>query len=97
MQVLRAIQRAVHRTEGFHYDIGPYGKQVYLASGTALDFAYDTCGIEHSYLVELRDTGIQGFKLSAAQIIPTARETLAGLIAGLEVVFGNELDNKQQT
>ena len=89
MHVLRAIQKAVYQAEGLKYQIGPYGKLVYLASGFSLDFAYETCAIEHSYLVELRDEGAEGFNLSASQIIPTARETLAGLNAGLEIVFGH--------
>lgn len=87
MRVLRSIQRAVRASEGLTYDIGPLGESLYVGSGFGIDFAYDSCKIEHSYLVELRDKGARGFVLPADQILPTARETLAGLEAGLEVAF----------
>lgn len=88
MRVLRAIQRAVYDTEGVQYEIGPLSTSLYVGSGFGIDFAYDKCNIEHSYLVELRDKGLNGFLLPADQILPTARETFAGLSAGLKVVFG---------
>lgn len=87
MRVLTAIQRAVRQTEGVTYDIGPLSTSLYMGSGFGLDFAYDKCGIEHSYLVELRDKGAFGFQLPADFIMPTARETLAGLEAGLWSAF----------
>lgn len=88
MRVLRSIQRAVQEAEGVHYEIGPLGASLYVGSGFGLDFAYDKCGIEHSYLVELRDKGANGFVLPPDQIMPTARETLAGLRAGLRAALG---------
>lgn len=88
MRVLRSIQRAVEEAEGVRYEIGPLGASLYVGSGFGLDFAYDKCGIEHSYLVELRDKGANGFVLPPDQIMPTARETLAGLRAGLRAALG---------
>lgn len=88
MRVLRSIQRAVFEAEGVLYEIGPLSTSLYVGSGFGIDFAYDKCGIEHSYLVELRDKGAKGFVLPADQIMPTARETFAGLRAGLKSVFG---------
>lgn len=88
LRVLRSIQRAVYETEGVHYEIGPLSTSLYVGSGFGIDFAYDQCGIVHSYLVELRDKGANGFVLPADQIMPTARETFAGLRAGLRVAFG---------
>lgn len=87
MRVLRAIQRAVRDAEGVEYEIGPLGSSLYVGTGFALDFAYDKCKIEHAYLVELRDKGAHGFVLPPAQIMPTARETLAGLQAGLRAAL----------
>ena len=88
MRVLRAIQRATFESEGVQYEIGPLSTSLYVGSGFGIDFAYEKCGIEHSYLVELRDKGLHGFVLPADQIMPTARETYAGLRAGLKVAFG---------
>lgn len=88
MRVLRNIQRAVYEAEGVKYEIGPLSTSLYVGSGFGIDFAYDKCGIEHSYLVELRDKGANGFVLPPDQIMPTARETYAGLSAGLRTVFG---------
>lgn len=88
MRVLRSIQRAVLEAEGVQYEVGPLSTSLYVGSGFGIDFAYDKCQIEHSYLVELRDKGANGFILPADQILPTGRETLAGLGAGLKVVFG---------
>lgn len=87
MRVLRSIQQAVYQAEGVHYEIGPLGKSLYVGSGFGIDFAYDKCGIVNSYLVELRDRGNFGFILPADQILPVARETFAGLRAGLRTVF----------
>lgn len=87
MRVLRQIQRAVREAEGVEYEIGPLSTSLYVGSGFGIDFAYDKCKIEHSYLVELRDKGDFGFVLPQDQILPTARETLAGLKAGLRAAF----------
>lgn len=88
MKVLSKIQRAVFEAEGERYEIGPLSRKLYVGSGFGIDFAYDKCHIEHAYLVELRDKGARGFVLPPDQIMPTARETLAGLRAGLKAVFG---------
>lgn len=88
LRVLRSIQRAVYEAEGVRYEVGPLSTSLYVGTGFGIDFAYDRCGIEHSYLVELRDRGAHGFVLPPDQIMPTARETFAGLRAGLRAVFG---------
>lgn len=87
MRVLRAIQKAVKESGGITYEIGPLSTSLYVGSGFGLDFAYDKCKIEHSYLVELRDKGTFGFQLPSNQIMPTARETYAGLQAGLKAAL----------
>lgn len=87
MKVLTAIQRAVRDSHGLEYEIGPLSTSLYVGSGFGIDFAYDKCNIEHSYLVELRDKGAHGFVLPPDQIMPVAEETLAGLAAGLRLVF----------
>ena len=89
MRVLRSIQQAVLQSDGVHYEIGPLSTSLYVGSGFGIDFAYDKCGIINSYLVELRDKGANGFILPADQIMPTARETFAGLKAGIRTVFAS--------
>ena len=51
-----------------------------VASSNTVDFAYAQ-GITNSFTLELRDTGTFGFLLPEAQIVPTAEETWAGLVA----------------
>lgn len=89
MRVLHNIQRAVKESAGVTYEIGPLSTSLYVGSGFGLDFAYDKCKIEHSYLVELRDKGTFGFQLPSEQILPTAKETYAGLEAGLRTALGS--------
>lgn len=49
---------------------------LYLASGTSLDWAWDETG-SYSWTFELRDTGEFGFLLPPEQIIPSGEEILA--------------------
>lgn len=84
MDVLRAIQDAVYRTNGIKYQIGPLSTSLYVGSGFAMDWVYHTVRVKHSYLAELRDKGYYGFLLPADQIIPTASETWEGLKAALK-------------
>lgn len=72
---------AVH---GSVYDAGPINTRLYPASGTATDWSYARRGLA-SWLVELRDRGRYGFLLPADQIVPTAEEAWAGLLALADV------------
>jgi hypothetical protein len=47
-----------------------------------VDYGY-LAGITYSYTIELRDTGTFGFLLPAVEIVPTAQETWAGIIAAI--------------
>lgn len=49
------------------------------AMGGSYDWAKGVAGIKYSYTLELRDTGTFGFLLPHSQIIPTGRETWAGI------------------
>jgi len=66
--------KAVH---GKRYDIGCIPCLLYVASGGSIDWALGEAGIPYSYGIELRDTGMYGFLLPPAQIIPTGEETWA--------------------
>ncbi|KAA0201538.1 hypothetical protein HAZT_HAZT005431 [Hyalella azteca] len=70
---------AVHGTE---YVYGPVADTIYPAAGTTVDYGY-LAGITYSYTIELRDTGTFGFLLPAIEIVPTAQETWAGIIAAI--------------
>lgn len=77
----QAAVKAIERTHGTQYRVGPSASILYTASGTASDWAYEKAGIKYSYTIELRDTGTYGFLLPRQQIIPTGEETFNGLLA----------------
>lgn len=52
-----------------------------MASGSSVDWAFDTLEIFYSFAVELRDTGKHGFLLPTDQIIECGRETFEGVKA----------------
>ena len=62
-----------------HVNWWPHFLNEDLAGGVTSDYYYDTEGILHSYILELRDRGNWGFSLPANQIIPTAQETWNGI------------------
>lgn len=41
---------------------------------------YAVGGVKYSYFVELRDTGRYGFMLPESEILPSAEETMAGVM-----------------
>lgn len=53
---------------------------LYVASGTAPDWSFEELDAL-SWTYELRDTGQFGFQLPPDQIVPTAEETLAGILS----------------
>ncbi|KAM8861207.1 carboxypeptidase A1-like [Synchiropus picturatus] len=65
---------------GTYYRYGSIINTIYQASGGTIDWTYNQ-GIKYSYTFELRDTGRYGFILPANQILPTAKETWAALMA----------------
>ena len=64
---------------------------LYLASGTSLDWAWDDAGV-YAFTYELRDTGEFGFVLPPDQIIPSGDEILESfLYVGEELVGSSAL------
>lgn len=57
-----------------------------MAAGGSSDWAYDALGVSYAYALELRDTGNFGFLLPENQILPTAEETWAGIVAAINAV-----------
>lgn len=54
---------------------------LYISTGTSIDWAYNDAGIKLSYTYEFRDNGTYGFILPADQIRPNAFEVLDSLVA----------------
>nr|XP_002121069.1 carboxypeptidase B-like [Ciona intestinalis] len=70
---------AIRDVHGMTYLTGSISEVIYQASGSTVDYMYDTLGIKCSFAAELRDTGRYGFTLPERFIQPTAEETFAGL------------------
>ena len=86
----RTAVAALTAINGVKYKVGPIYTTIYPASGSSADWAYDnTTHIKFAYGVELRDTGRQGFILSADQIVPSGIETLAAVVAMGDYIVKN--------
>ena len=72
------ITDAITNTFGVPYIGGPTATTIYVAAGTSSDWAYGAKNI-YGYGIECRDTGVNGFVLPPAQIIPNATEVFNGL------------------
>jgi len=67
---------AVH---GKHYNYGPGGPTIYIASGVSTDWYYKNAGVHQAYTFECRPlrSSIGGFILPAEEIIPNSEEVFA--------------------
>ncbi|GLH14750.1 Carboxypeptidase B, partial [Gryllus bimaculatus] len=81
MAMGRKAVDAVQKAGGQRYQVGAATKLLYPTSGGSDDWAKGVAGIKYAYTVELRDKGDYGFLLPATQIVPTGRETFAGIKA----------------
>lgn len=75
-----AAAAAMTQVHGASYRSGAFHGALYPAFGVAIDWSYGGWGV-NSALFELRDRGQYGFLLPADQIVPTAEEAWAGLLA----------------
>ncbi len=73
-----AARDVIFRETRSFYDVGPAITTLYQTSGSLPDWVYGELGFP-SWLIELRDQGLTGFVLPAAQIIPTAQENAAAV------------------
>ncbi|XP_058449258.1 uncharacterized protein LOC131429226 [Malaya genurostris] len=80
-QIATKTAAAIQATYGTNYTYGNSAEVLYVTSGGTNDYFMGVHGTKLSYIFEFRDTGSQGFALSADQIVPNAQETLNGLIA----------------
>ncbi|CAG0879345.1 unnamed protein product [Cyprideis torosa] len=86
LAVLKAAVSAVKNTHGMEYKHGQVTEFLRPASGCQDDWGKGVAKIKHSYTVELRDRGRNGFTLPRDQILPTAQETWEGVKAAVRKV-----------
>ncbi|CAB0044859.1 unnamed protein product [Trichogramma brassicae] len=79
MNIANKAKQAIHKVHKTEYRVGPAAELLYPTTGSSDDWAKAVAGIKHAYTMELRDRGAYGFLLPASQIMPTARETWAGV------------------
>lgn len=58
-----------------------------------MDYCYEKLGILYTFLLELRDTGTNGFILPLEQIKPTAMEAWYGLLGMASAIKENLPDS----
>ncbi|XP_023248304.1 carboxypeptidase A2-like [Copidosoma floridanum] len=91
MNIANKAKKAIAKVNGIEYRVGSAAELLYPTTGSSDDWAKEIAGIKNSFTIELRDRGNYGFLLPASQIIPTARETWAGVrvIARMSAAQGN--------
>jgi murein tripeptide amidase MpaA len=81
MKVMKAATTALKAEYGTEYKYGPIQKVIYQAGGSSVDWVYEKMNVKYSFALELRDTGRFAFLLPVDQIMPTNKETWAGVNA----------------
>merc|ERR1719228_1423447 len=89
MRAGRVAVNEIERLYGTKYTLGSASNILYRSSGTSRDWAKGKAEIEYVFTAELRDKGDYAFLLPPEQILPTARETYAGVRALLYDVLQN--------
>merc|ERR1712025_1135364 len=84
MNVSRLAVSALQGVHGTKYSIGRISNLIGEASGSSVDFTYETLGIPLVFGIELRDDGQHGTLLPSNQILPNSQESWA---AAKEVAF----------
>jgi len=77
---------AIKATNGLTFTGGPIATTIYVASGSSIDWAYDSAGVKVAFAPELRDLGQYGFQLPASQIKAACTETWNGIKAMLDLL-----------
>ncbi|XP_065358302.1 zinc carboxypeptidase-like [Calliphora vicina] len=73
-----AIAGLAYKTE---YRYGSTSSVLYVASGSSVDWVFNTLDVKIGYTIEYRDKGRYGFVLPPVQILPNCEELMAGMIA----------------
>lgn len=80
------MRDAILGVHGQPYVYGPIATTLYLASGSAVDWAYDAGGTL-SWTIELRPaTAVPGFELPPEEILPTCEENWAATMVLMDYV-----------
>ncbi|XP_036322399.1 zinc carboxypeptidase A 1-like [Rhagoletis pomonella] len=83
-RVFNVTVAAIAERYGTKYTGGNIYDAIYPAAGASVDWVYGNVGTRMSFCLELRpgpNSILTGFRLPAAQIIPTGEETLDGVVA----------------
>ncbi|KAJ3301965.1 Carboxypeptidase A4 [Kappamyces sp. JEL0829] len=80
-KVSTAAVAAIKKPYKTSFTAGPICSTIYEASGSSVDWAWESADVKYPFAIELRDLGQYGFMLPAKQIIPSGIETLAGIVA----------------
>ncbi|WKX90792.1 hypothetical protein Q1695_009552 [Nippostrongylus brasiliensis] len=91
----RVAQKAVaelSKMYGTKYRYGTGPEIIYAFSGGSTDWAKETLKVKYSYTIELRPTYEEwnGFVLDKNQLIPTAKETWAGVAVVLDEIVASK-------
>ncbi|EWC47313.1 hypothetical protein DRE_03432 [Drechslerella stenobrocha 248] len=86
LRVMKIWEAAMSKSYGTRFQTGPSCTTIYPTTGDSTDWTYGAVNITHSYSVELRDTGRNGFVLPPAQIIPSGKEAWEGFQALIEAI-----------
>ncbi|KAJ6258565.1 hypothetical protein Dda_6611 [Drechslerella dactyloides] len=84
VRAMKAWEAGFSKRYKTHFTYGPSCTTIYPTTGDSTDYTYGALKIVHSYSVELRDTGRNGFILPKEQIVPSGQEALDGLMALVE-------------
>ncbi|XP_050682299.1 carboxypeptidase B-like isoform X2 [Leptidea sinapis] len=80
-----AMAKAIFQESGHTYKVGSTKDLMYYAAGTSIDWSYGVANVPFSYMIELRGKKHR-FLLPSEEIVPTARETMNGVLSLLDFV-----------
>jgi len=63
------------------YTYGSTASTLYVASGSSVDWVFNTLDVKVGFTIEFRDKGYWGFILPPIQIIPNCEELMAGMLS----------------
>lgn len=95
-RVSKSTTKAIASIHGTRFDYGPICETIYPASGSSIDWAYESGNVEFPIAFELRDKGKFGFMMPPKFIIPSGEEILAGLLAMFKEIDGAKAEFRME-